>query len=117
MSRTGHPRESSSRCQGCDSETVCLTDRFIIVRQHAAIAATAIAILVSACSGTERSSAEATQTPFPSGLTPTCTDRYASSWSEGPLENGKYLHFLCRNGKVTSWWVDDNNGTEDAPPG
>lgn len=35
----------------------------------------------------------------------------------GPMEDGKYVHYLCQNGKVTSWWVDGNSRTEDAPQG
>ena len=29
----------------------------------------------------------------------------------GPLEDGRYVHYVCQNGKVTGWWVDDNSGT------
>lgn len=46
-----------------------------------------------------------------------CTDRYQTAGSMGPLENGKYLHYLCHNGKLTSWWVDQNTGDEMAAPG
>lgn len=39
-----------------------------------------------------------------------CTDRYQTAGMMGPLENGKYLHYLCQNGRLTSWWVDENTG-------
>jgi hypothetical protein len=83
------------------------------------MAATAIAFLLSACSDPSPSGAapKSTPTPLPSGLTLVCTDRYLSQRSEGPIANGKYVHFVCQDGKVTSWWIDDNNGTETAPPG
>jgi hypothetical protein len=46
-----------------------------------------------------------------------CMDRYQNAGAMGPLENGKYLHYLCQNGKLTSWWVDQNAGDEMAAPG
>jgi hypothetical protein len=92
---------------------------FDTVRQVAAIAALAITFLVSACSDTGRSNpaAEVKSTPLPSGMSLTCTDRYLSDWSVGPVANGQYVHYVCQNGKVTSWWLDDNQSMESAPPG
>ena len=94
------------------------------MRQVAAIAGLAITFLVSACSDTGRSNpaAEVKSTPLPSyhydnGASLTCTDRYLSDWSVGPVANGQYVHYVCQNGKVTSWWLDDNQGMESAPPG
>ena len=46
-----------------------------------------------------------------------CMDRYQNAGAMGPLENGKYLHYLCQNGKLTSWWLDQNAGDEMAAPG
>jgi hypothetical protein len=88
------------------------------MRRRADIAALVIAFLVGACSNTTSSTlaAQAHSSPLPSGLTLSCTDRYQSSWSMGPLEDGRYVHYLCQNGKVTSWWVDNNSGMEDVPP-
>jgi hypothetical protein len=88
------------------------------MRRRADIAALVIPFLVGACSCTANSApaAQAHSSPLP-GLTLTCTDRYQSSWSMGPIEDGQYVHYVCQNGKVTSWWVDDNRGTDDAPPG
>ena len=54
---------------------------------------------------------------LPNGVTVRCTDRYLSTWTMGPLENGKQLHYVCQEGKITSWWVDDNSGMETGPPG
>lgn len=87
------------------------------MRRRADIAALVITFLLSACSDTTSSTpAQAHSSPLPSGLTLTCTDRYQSTWSMGPLEDGRYVHYVCQNGKVTSWWVDDNSGMEDVPP-
>ena len=88
------------------------------MRRRAGIAALVITFLVGACSDTASSApaAQAHSSPFPAGLTLTCTDRYQSTWSMGPVEDGQYVHYICQNGGVTSWWVDDNSGTEDAPP-
>jgi len=55
-------------------------------------------------------------TPLPSGLTLTCTDRYTSEQTMGPLADGTHVHFVCQNGKVTAWWIDHDDGTETAPP-
>jgi hypothetical protein len=55
-------------------------------------------------------------TPLPSGLALTCTNRYRSEQTMGPLADGTHVHFLCQNGKVTAWWIDHNSGTETAPP-
>jgi hypothetical protein len=88
------------------------------MRRGAAIAGLAIALLVSACSDAGHSSpgARTTPTSLPSGLVLGCTDRYQSEWSEGPIESGQYVHYVCENGKVTSWWIDDNSAVEQAPP-
>jgi len=88
------------------------------VRISAAIAATALAFLVGACSNPSSSISgpKPTPTPLPFGLTLHCTDRYMSRGWEGPIENGKYLHWVCQDGKVTSWWIDDNDRDETAPP-
>lgn len=82
------------------------------MRRRALIAALVITFLVGACSDTTSSTpaAQAHSSPLPSGLTLTC-NRYQSSGSMGPLEDGRYVHYVCQNGKVTSWWVDDNSGT------
>ena len=55
-------------------------------------------------------------TPLPSGLTLTCTDRYTSEQTMGPLADGTHVHFVCQNGKVTAWWIDHDDGTETSPP-
>lgn len=55
-------------------------------------------------------------TPLPSGLTLGCTDRYTSEQTMGPLADGTNVHFVCQNGKVTAWWIDNNPDTETAPP-
>ena len=88
------------------------------MRLRASIATLVLTFLVGACSDSVNSTApaQAHPTTLPSGLSLTCTDRYQSSQSMGPLQDGRYVHYLCRNGKVTSWWIDDNNGMEDAPP-
>jgi hypothetical protein len=88
------------------------------MRRRAGIAVLAITFLVGACSNTASSApaGQAHSSPLPSGLTLTCTDRYQSSWSMGPVEDGQYVHYVCQNGNVTSWWVDGNSGTADAPP-
>ncbi len=88
------------------------------VRGHTNIAALVITFLVGACSDTA-SPAPASQrhpSPLPSGTTLTCTDRYHSTWPMGPLEDGQYVHYVCQNGKVASWWVVGNSHTENAPP-
>lgn len=87
------------------------------MRLCAAIATPVITLLVGACSNTTSSTpaAQAHSSPLPSGLTLTCTDRYQISGSMGPLEDGRYVHYVCQNGKVTSWWVDNNNGIDDVP--
>lgn len=65
----------------------------------------------------------ATETTFPSpptlanGVTVGCTDRHLSSGEMGPLEDGKQLHYVCADGKITRWWVDDSSAMETAPPG
>ena len=89
------------------------------MHRSAGIAALVIAFVVGACSNTA-SSAPAAQThpsPLPFGMTLTCTDRYESFWSMGPVEDGRYVHYVCQNGKVTTWWINDNGATEHAPPG
>ena len=91
---------------------------FTSMRRRADIAALVITFLVGACSDATSSTpaAQAHSSPLPSGLKLTCTDRYQSSWAMGPLEDGRYVHYVCQNGKVTSWWVDDNSGMEAVPP-
>jgi len=88
------------------------------MRHGAATAAIALTCLVAACSNPSPSSSapKPTPTPLPFGLTLHCTDRYMSQGYEGPIENGKYLHWVCQDGKATSWWIDDNDRTETAPP-
>lgn len=86
--------------------------------RRAGIAALMTTFLLSACSAAgSADNAAGAATPLPSGVTLTCTDRGQDSGYMGPLQNGKYIHYLCRDGKVTSWWLDDNDTTEDAPPG
>ncbi len=89
------------------------------MRRGAALAALVITVLVSACASTSGSTAadKVQRTPLPSGLALTCTDRYDSVWSMGPTADGNYVHYVCHGGKVTRWWVDENSGTENAPPG
>ena len=89
------------------------------MRQRGLIAALVIGVaFVSGCDsgGSTTHAARVSPTSLPSGLIPVCTDTGTVDTTEGPLQDGKYLHFLCRNGKVTAWWIDDNSGTEDAPP-
>ena len=88
------------------------------MRQVAAIAALVITFLIGSCSGIASSSpaAQAHSSPLPAGLTLAC-NRYQSSGSMGPLEDGQYVHWVCQNGKVTSWWLDNNKDTGGAPPG
>ena len=82
------------------------------------MAAMVIALLVGACSDATSSAPtdHVHPTPLPSGLTLVCTDRHETTTTMGPLEDGQYVHFVCDNGKVTSWWIDGNKSMEDAPP-
>jgi len=88
------------------------------MRRRPGFAAVAIIFLLVACSDTASSTpvAKAHSTPLPSGLTLKCTDRYQSTWTMGPVEDGQYVHYVCQDGKVTSWWVDGNGGMENSPP-
>ena len=45
--------------------------------------------------------------PLANGVVPGCTDAYTSTISMGPLQDGTYLHYICENGKVTRWWIDN----------
>ena len=88
------------------------------VARLATIAALVTTVLVGACSGATSSApaAPAHPTPLPSNLTLVCTDRHQSTVTMGPLEDGQYVHFVCDNGKVTSWWIDGNEAMEYSPP-
>lgn len=86
------------------------------MRPGAGIAALTIGFVFTACSSSSAPLAKVDPTPLPSGVTLVCTNTYESSQSIGPLENGLYAHFLCQNGKVTSWWFDGKSGTEDTAP-
>ena len=86
--------------------------------RRAGIAALVTTLLMTACSASSSPrDAAGASTPLPSGVTLTCTDRLQDSGYMGPLQNGKYVHYLCRDGKVTSWWLDENDTTEGSPPG
>ena len=69
-------------------------------------------------SGDQALTRSATPPPaLANGVTVACTDRYTSTWTIGPLENGQQLHYVCQSGRITSWWVDYESGMESAPPG
>ena len=71
------------------------------MHRSAGIAALVIAFLVGACSDTA-SSAPAAQThpsPFPFGMTLTCTDRYQSFGRWGLLKTGDTFTMFVRTGK------------------
>lgn len=86
--------------------------------RRAGIVSLVLTLVVGACSGTASSApiAQTHPTPLPSGLTLSCTDHHLSTRTMGPLEDGQYVHYVCQDGKVSSWWIDRNSAMEDAPP-